>query len=62
MPNNLYEALKLDLDSCGFNEKQELRGMLRYFLGQAYVGKEDNSITSRYVKEKGISKINEEIM
>lgn len=33
MPNNLYEALKLDLDSCGFNEKQELRGMLRYFLG-----------------------------
>lgn len=36
--------------------------MLRYFLGQAYVGKEDNSITSRYVKEKGISKINEEIM
>lgn len=61
MINNLFDAIKMDLDSYPLKNENELKAYLRYLLGEAYMGKDGNTNTHMYAKSKGISSINSEI-
>lgn len=61
MIDNLFKAIKMDLDSYPLKNENELKAYCRYLLGEAYMGKDGNTNTHRYAKSRGIFSINSEI-
>lgn len=61
MPGSLLEAIRMDLDAYQLKEENAIKGYTRWLLGEAYIGKDGDTNTHMYVKQKGISSINKEI-
>lgn len=61
MINDLFSAIKMDLDSYPIKNEMELKAYCRYLLGLAYMGKDSDTNTSKYVKQRGKDSVNLEI-
>ncbi len=61
MQNSLLETIKMDLDIFPFKEEEKLKAYARWLLGEAYLGKDGDTNTHRYVSEKDNLSINNEI-
>lgn len=61
MPNNLKDALIMDLDSYPLRGKDELKMYLRWLIGEACIGKDGDTNAHKYTKKYGIKKANDDI-
>lgn len=61
VPNNLLEALKMDLDVYPLKGQIELKKYTRWLLGEAYMCKEGDTNTHKYARAKGFLNVNSEI-
>lgn len=62
MPNNIYEALKMDMCACPLQDEIACKLYLRELLSEAYLGKNSkNSNVYNYVRMRGIENVQSEI-